>query len=97
MAARSLFDEVALELGLSQEDRERLLGNPEEQLDHLALFLAIYEMADDLLGRPEDWLKAPNRNQVFGGRPPLTVILESPQEKLRPTYQYLQGTSGGWA
>ena len=93
----AIFKKASEAVGLEDKDRSLIFGEPKEQFDRIALFLGIYEEAGRLFGDPGPWLKAPNRGEVFGGKPPLEFILEDPGKNLLSTLQYLRGATGGWA
>jgi hypothetical protein len=111
--ALGVFDRAASGLGLTIEDRLKLLNlgrskyfelrvqvDPVldvDRRDRLGYFLAIYELSGRLVGAPGAWLKAANRAPLFSGKPPLERILRGRMEDLIATLTYLQGTYGGWA
>jgi len=65
--------------------------------DRLGYCLTIVELAEDLVGDAGAWLRAPNRAPVFGGRPPLDLLLAGRFEGIFTTLSYLRGAYGGWA
>jgi len=95
-AAMRAFESASERLGLSVAGQTAILGAPETRLDRLALFLAIYEEAGNLLGDSGSWLKAANRGSTFRGKAPLDYILEDPGQNLITTLQFLRSAMGGW-
>ena len=111
--ALSVFDRAAAGMGLTVEDRLKVLNigrskyyelrlqaNPVldvDRQDRLGYFLAIYELSGRLVGTPGAWLKAVNRAPLFAGKPPMERILRGRMEDLIATLTYLQGSYGGWA
>jgi len=112
-AALQVFDRAASALGLTTDDRLKLLNvgrskyfelrlaaDPVldvDRQDRVGYFLAIYELSGRLVGAPGAWLKAANRAPLFAGRPPLERILGGRMEDLIATVSYLRGAYGGWA
>lgn len=112
-AAFRTFDRMADALGLSTDDKLKLLNlqrenyfrclkeiEPELDLDtkdRLGYFLVIIEMAGSLVGDAGEWLRSPNTAQVFGGKAPLDLLLAGRIEGLHTTMSYLKTSTGGWA
>ncbi len=79
---RELFEKVADAFGLEDSARGVILGDPDVQLDRMALLLGIYEESARLVGDAGRWLKASNSGSPFEGRTPLAYILENPEDNL---------------
>jgi hypothetical protein len=94
---RAAFEKIASAIGLRDQDCEVMLGSPESQLDRMGMLLAVFELAEDLIGDACAWLNAPNKGDLFGGKPPIAFILEDPRKNLHSILQYLRGAYGGWA
>lgn len=96
-AGIAVFEKIANAIGLRDQDRTAILGGPESRLDRMVMFLAIYDLAGDLVGDPCAWLTAPNKGELFRGKQPIDFILDDPGKNLHTTLQHLQGAFGGWA
>ncbi|MBP1627708.1 MAG: hypothetical protein H6Q00_2183 [Holophagaceae bacterium] len=69
-----------------------------DTLERLSYVLGIYKALQILL--PEShagWIKRPNTNPLFGGRPALDRMLSGQVADLYIVRQFLDGWRGGWA
>lgn len=96
-SARAAFTRGVRALQLTQMECDSLLGDASTADDRVGNFLAIYELAGQLVGSSTDWLKAPNSGAPFGGKPPIVFILEDPGKHLPATLRHLRAAYGGWA
>jgi uncharacterized protein (DUF2384 family) len=68
-------------------------GNDPDKLDRMALFVGIFGLAGQAFPGErgaEGWLRRPNSSAVFGGKPPLDLILQGRFESLLRTLDHLQ-------
>ncbi len=93
LAALKSFERVCSSLGISAEEQCKILGDSDERLGY---FLVVVDLADQLVGKAEHWLRADNTAEVFNGRPPLDLMIAD-REGLLQTLNYLKSTYGGWA
>jgi hypothetical protein len=112
-AALRAFNRVTEALGIVTEDKLKLLNlrktkyfdylkrsDPDLDLDtkdRLGYFLVIVELAGNLVGDAGDWLRSTNSAPLFGGKPPMELLLAGRMEGMFHTLNYLQGSYGGWA
>ena len=70
-----------------------------DMLMRISLVLGVYKDLHilypeaDLANR---WVKLPNSNSLFGGRPPLTLMMEAGIDGLYVVRRLLDGRRGGW-
>lgn len=72
---------------------------PYDMLIRISLVLGIYKALhilypDDALA--DRWVKVPNGNPMFGGRPAISLILEGGIDGLTQTRRLLDARRGGW-
>ncbi len=112
-AALRAFNRVTESLGIATEDKLKLLNlrkttyfdylkRPDPDLgldtrDRLGYFLVIVELAGNLVGDAGDWLRSANSAPLFGGKPPMELLLAGRMEGMIQTLSYLKGSYGGWA
>jgi hypothetical protein len=112
-AALRAFNRVTEALGIVTEDKLKLLNlrktkyfdclklnDPDLDLDtkdRLGYFLVIVELAGNLVGDAGDWLRSTNTAPLFGGKPPMELLLAGRMEGLFHTLNYLKSSYGGWA
>ncbi len=112
-ASLRTFNRVTEALGIDPVDKPRLLNlqeakyfgylemnDPDLDLDtkdRLGIFLMIVELAENLVGDAGAWLRSPNKAPIFGGRPPLELLLAGRIDEIHTTMNYLKGVHGGWA
>ena len=112
-AALRTFQRVSTTLGLETKDKLALLclkhtkffsslkdANPDltqDTEDRLGYFLVIVDQAAGLVGNAGDWLRSPNHAPLFGGKPPLDLLLAGRMEGMFSTLNYLRSSHGGWA
>ncbi len=71
-----------------------------DTLERVSHILGIYKDLHILLQDPEDadaWIRRPNRNPLFGGRPALDRMLGGAVSDLFVVRQHLDAQRGGWA
>jgi len=112
-AALRAFNRVTEGLGIVTEDKLKLLNlrkttyfdylkRPDPDLgldtkDRLGYFLVIVELAGNLVGDAGEWLRSANTAPLFGGKPPMDLLLAGRMEGMIQTLSYLKGSYGGWA
>lgn len=112
-AALRTFQQVSTDLGLKTKDKLAILGlkhtkffvslneaSPnlsQDSEDRLGYFLVIVDLAASLVGDAGDWLRNPNHAPLFGGKPPIDLVLAGRIEGLFATLNYLRSSQGGWA
>ena len=70
-----------------------------DTLTRISLLLGIYKDLHILYPEPDladRWLKLPNSNPLFGGRPALTMMIENGMDGLYQVRRLLDGRRGGW-
>jgi hypothetical protein len=70
-----------------------------DTLTRLSLIIGIYSAVQVLYPEPvfaDAWVRMPNSNQLFGGRPPLTFMVEGGIDALFRVRRLLDGRRGGW-
>ena len=70
-----------------------------DTLMRISLVLGIYKDLHILYPEPDladSWLKLPNNNPLFGGRPALALIMESGMDGLYQVRRLLDGRRGAW-
>jgi hypothetical protein len=70
-----------------------------DTLMRISLLLGIYKDLHILYPEPDladRWLKLPNNNPLFGGRPALAMMMESGMDGLYQVRRLLDGRRGGW-
>lgn len=76
---------------------EQPLALDDAILERISHVLGIYkELASLFHGSHGEWLRRPNTNQIFGGRPPIDLMLADP-EGLAAVHTHLDCFYGGWA
>lgn len=112
-AALRTFQKVATKLGLGTDAKLTLLGMKHTKFfnslkdadpnlgqdteDRLGYFLVIVDLAAGLVGDPGAWLHSPNQAPLFGGKPPIDLLLAGRMEGMFSTLNYLRSAQGGWA
>jgi uncharacterized protein (DUF2384 family) len=74
-------------------------GADPDKLDRMALFVGIFGLAGQAFPGErgaEGWLRRPNTEPVFGGAPPLDLLLNGRFESLLRTYDHLQACVRVW-
>jgi uncharacterized protein (DUF2384 family) len=74
-------------------------GNDPDKLDRMALFVGLYGLAGQAFPGErgaEGWLRRPNSDALFGGRPPMELLLQGRFESLLRTYDHLQACVRIW-
>lgn len=70
----------------------------EATLERLSYILGIYKNLNILLPQnPSEWLRNPNTNPLFGGKPALERMMSGMVADLFLVRQYLDAWSAGWA
>jgi Antitoxin Xre/MbcA/ParS C-terminal toxin-binding domain/Antitoxin Xre-like helix-turn-helix domain len=72
---------------------------PYDMLMRISLVLGIYKSLHILYPEPEladRWVKLPNNNSMFGGKPALTLMAEGGMDGLYEVRRLLDGRRGGW-
>jgi hypothetical protein len=72
---------------------------PYDTLMRISLVLGIYKDLQILYPEPEladRWIKLPNSNPLFGGRPAVALMTEGGMDALYPVRRLLDGRRGGW-
>ena len=70
-----------------------------DTLMRISLVLGIYKDLQILYPEPEladRWVKLPNSNLLFGGRPALALMTEGGMDALHTVRRLLDGRRGGW-
>ena len=70
-----------------------------DTLTRLSLILGIYKSLQVLYPEPafaDAWVRLPNSNAIFGGRPPLTIMTDAGIDGLYRVRRLLDGRRGGW-
>ena len=70
-----------------------------DMLMRISLVLGIYKDLHILFPEAElanRWVKLPNSNPLFGGKPPLTLMMETGIDGLFAVRRLLDGRRGGW-
>jgi hypothetical protein len=70
-----------------------------DTLTRVSLLLGIYKNLHILYPEPDladRWVKLPNNNPLFGGRPALALMLEAGMDGLFQVRRLLDGRRGGW-
>jgi hypothetical protein len=73
---------------------------PYDMLMRISLVLGIYKDLHILYPEPDladRWIKLPNSNPLFGGKPALTLMIESGIDGLYQVRRLLDGRRGGWS
>lgn len=101
---RLRHDEAALLLGVPIPTYRHWCNVPEDaqldvnHLERLSLILSIYKALQTLLPRADaadSWLRRPNYNSLFGGRPPLDRLLSGQTSGLRAVRRHLDAAAEG--
>jgi hypothetical protein len=72
---------------------------PYDTLERISLLLGIYKDLHILYpdaGLSDRWVRLPNSNPLFGGKPALTLMSEGGMDGLRQVRRLLDGRRGGW-
>jgi len=72
---------------------------PYDMLLRISLVLGIYKALHILYPDPalaDRWVRLPNSNPLFGGRPALTFMTEGDMDGLYQVRRLLDGRRGGW-
>jgi len=72
---------------------------PFDTLIRISLVLGIYKDLQILYPEPllaDQWIKLPNTNPLFGGRPALALLTEGGIDALYQVRRLLDGRRGGW-
>jgi Protein of unknown function (DUF2384) len=72
---------------------------PYDMLMRISLVLGIYKSLHILYPEPDladRWIKLPNSNPMFGGKPALTLMAEGGMDGLYHVRRLLDGRRGGW-
>jgi len=72
---------------------------PYDMLMRISLVLGIYKDLQILYPEPalaDQWIKLPNSNPLFGGRPALALLTEGGMDGLYQVRRLLDGRRGGW-
>ena len=72
---------------------------PFDTLMRISLVLGMYKALHILYPDPEladRWVRLPNSNPLFGGRPALTLMTEGGMDALYQVRRLLDGRRGGW-
>ena len=72
---------------------------PYDTLMRISLVLGIYKDLQILYPEPalaDQWIKLPNSNPLFGGRPALALVTEGGMDALYQVRRLLDGRRGGW-
>ena len=70
-----------------------------DTLTRLSLLLGIYKSLQVLYPEPpfaDAWVRMPNSNPMFGGRPPLTLMTDGGIDGLLKVRRLLDSRRGGW-
>lgn len=70
-----------------------------DTLTRLSLILGIYKSLQVLYPEPafaDAWVRLPNSNALFGGRPPLTLMIDAGIDGLYRVRRLLDSRRGGW-
>ena len=70
-----------------------------DMLMRISLVLGIYKALHILYpetGLADRWVRLPNTNPLFGGRPALTLMIEGGMDGLQQVRRLLDGRRGGW-
>lgn len=70
-----------------------------DKLDRMALFVRIFDLAAQAFPGPhggQGWLRRPNEAQIFGGKTPLSMIMNGRNEKLIRVCDYLTVALRTW-
>ena len=70
-----------------------------DTLTRLSLILGIYKSLQVLYPEPafaDGWVRMPNSHPIFGGRPPLTLMIDAGIDGLYRVRRLLDGRRGGW-
>ena len=70
-----------------------------DTLIRVSLILGIYKDLHILYPEPDladRWVKLPNSNPLFGGRPALALMMEGGMDGLYQVRRLLDGRRGGW-
>jgi antitoxin Xre/MbcA/ParS-like protein len=72
---------------------------PYDTLVRISLVLGIYKDLQILYPEPalaDQWVRLPNTNPLFGGRPALALMTEGGMDALHQVRRLLDGRRGGW-
>jgi antitoxin Xre/MbcA/ParS-like protein len=72
---------------------------PYDTLMRISLVLGIYKDLQILYPEPalaDQWVRLPNTNPLFGGRPALALMTEGGMDALYQVRRLLDGRRGGW-
>ena len=79
-----------------KRDRDALLSI--DQLERVSHLLGIYKNLQILLPTTGDgWVRLPNSNPLFGGAPPIQLMVRGGITGLRAVRAFLDAQRGGWA
>ena len=69
-----------------------------DQLERISQLLAIQRCLQALLSTgTNEWVRQPNSNLLFGGRPALEMMLAGGTRSLQQVRVFLEAQCGGWA
>jgi len=72
---------------------------PFDMLMRISLVLGIYKSLHILYPEPDladRWIRLPNNNPIFGGKPALALMIEDGMDGLYQVRRLLDGRRGGW-
>jgi hypothetical protein len=78
---------------------DRVSTLPYDMLMRISLVLGIYKCLHVLYPEPDladRWVKLPNSNPLFGGKPALVLMTEGGMDGLYHVRRLLDGRRGGW-
>jgi len=78
---------------------DRVSTLPYDMLMRISLVLGIYRSLHILYPEPDladRWVKLPNSNPLFGGKPAIVLITEGGMDGLYQVRRLLDGRRGGW-
>lgn len=79
-----------------KKDQDALLSL--DQLERVSHLLGIYKSLQILVpASAHDWVRLPNTNPLFGGKPALNVMVNGGMTGLRAVRAFLDAQCGGWA
>jgi len=73
---------------------------PYDMLMRISLILGIYKGLHILYPEPslaDSWVRLPNTNPLFGGKPALSLMIEGGMDGLYQVRRLLDGRRGGWS
>jgi len=78
---------------------DRVSTLPYDMLMRISLVLGIYKSLHILYPEPDladRWVKLPNSNPLFGGKPAIVLMTEGGMDGLYQVRRLLDGRRGGW-